>query len=209
MAKIVPVLIAICGVILLIGGASSYVVKSGSTAACEACGMEITKNDISTIKIVSKAGETHWACCPVCAMVVSLYYENATLHASCFGCGENVTIEFVTGNITLINPSDGMYNVTMIFGMSCMKNKLVCSNECANNVKTGYDWATGLPTKTMGQTLGIAQSKYSQFTVGYKPIEVPAITYGLIIGGVVLLVVSPLEWILVEKRKPAKESRDV
>jgi hypothetical protein len=85
-----------------------------------------------------------------------------------------------------------------------MKNKLVCSNACANNVKTGYDWASGLPTKTMRQTVSIAQSKYSQFTVGYKPIQVPAITYGLIFGGVALLIVAPLEWILVEKKKTAK-----
>jgi len=197
-------MIAIVGIILLVGGASSYLVKSGSTAACEACGMEIAKDDFSTIRIASETGENHWACCPVCAMVMSLYYENATLQCGCFSCGENVTIELVEGNITSVSPSDGTYNVTMIFGMSCMKNKLVCSNECADDVRSEYDWATGLPTKTMGQTLSIAEMKYSQFTVGYKPIEVPAITYGLIIGGVALLVVAPLEWILVEKKKTNK-----
>ncbi len=204
MAKTVPLLIAVAGVILLIGGASSYLVKSGSAVACEACGMEIAKDDISTIRIVSEGGKTHWACCPVCAMVMALYYENATLQVGCFSCGEDVAIEFAEGNITSISPSDGTYNVTMVFGMSCMKNKLVCSNECADDVRTEYDWASGLPTKTMGQTLSIAESKYSQFTVGYKPIEVPAITYGLIVGGVALLVIAPLEWILVEKKKTGK-----
>lgn len=204
MAKIIPVMIAIVGVVLLIGGASSYLVKSGTTANCEACGMEIAKDDISTIRIASETGDTHWACCPVCAMVMSLYYENATLHGSCFSCDEDTAIEFDEGNITSISPLDGTYNVTMVFGMSCMKNKLVCSNECANDVRTEYDWASGLPSKTMGQTLSIAESKYSQFTVGFKPIEVPAITYGLIIGGVALLVVAPLEWILIEKKKTDK-----
>ena len=204
MSKTIPIMIAVVGIILLVGGASSYLVKSGSTAACEACGMEIAKDDISTIRIASETGENHWACCPVCAMVMSLYYENATLQCGCFSCGENVTIELVEGNITSVSPSDGTYNVTMIFGMSCMKNKLVCSNECADDVKTEYDWATGLPTKTMGQTLSIAEMKYSQFTVGYKPIEFPAITYGLTAGGVALLVVAPLEWMLVEKKKTNK-----
>ena len=204
MAKTIPITIAVVGFILLIGGASSYIVKSGSTATCEACGMEIVKDDISTIRITSEPGDTHWACCPVCAMVMSLYYENATLQCNCFSCGENITTEFVEGNITAISPSDGTYNVTMVFGMSCMKNKLVCSNECADHARTEYDWTSGLPTKTMDQTLSIAESKYSQFTVGFKPIEVPAITYGLIIGGVALLVVAPLEWILIEKKKTDK-----
>jgi len=201
LAKFVPLLVAVVGVILLIGGASSYQIKSGSTVACEACGMEIAKEDISTIRTVSEPEETHWACCPVCAMVMALYYENATLKAVCFSCGEDVMIEFQEGNITSISPSDGTYNVTMVFGMSCMKNKLVCSDECADNVKTEYDWAGDLPTKTMEQTLSVAEMKYSQFTVGYKPIEVPAITYGLIVGGVALVVVAPLEWILVERKK--------
>lgn len=209
MAKIVPILIAVVGFILLIGGASSYLVKSSSTVVCEACGMEVQKDDASTIRIVSLAGETHWACCPVCAMVVALYYENATLHADCFSCGRDITIEFVKQNITSISPLGETYNVTMLFGMSCMKNKFVCSNGCANNVRTQYDWATLLPSKTMNQTLSIAWSKYSQFTVGYKPIKVPEITYGLICGGIAILIVAPLEWILIEKKKTTKVDKSV
>lgn len=204
LARTVPLLIAVAGIILLVGGASTYIVKSGSTVVCEACGMEITKEDISTIKVLSDSGETHWACCPVCAMVVSIYYKNSTLYAHCFSCNENITITFFQGNITSINPTGGTYNVTMVFGMSCMKNKLVCSNECANNVKTGYDWASELPIKTMNQTYSIAQAKSSQFTVGYKPIQIPEITYGLIIGGAALLVAAPLEWKLIEKKKASK-----
>jgi len=209
LAKIVPILIAVVGFILLIGGASSYLVKAGSTVVCEACGMEVQKDDASTMSIISLAGETHWACCPVCAMVVALYYENTTLHAHCFGCGRDITIELVKQNITSISPLGGTYNVTMLFGMSCMKNKFVCSNGCANNVRTQYDWATSLPSKTMDQTLSIAWSKYSQFTVGYKPIKVPEITYGLIYGGIAVLIVAPVEWILVEKKKTTKVEQNV
>lgn len=205
MAKLVPLLIVVVGIILLVGGASTYIAKSSSIATCEACGMEITREDISTIKVLSESGETHWACCPVCAMIVSMYYQNATLYGHCFSCNENITITFERENITSINPLGGTYNVTMVFGMGCMKNKLVCSNECASNVKAGYSWASELPTKTMNQTFDIAQSKYAQFTVGYKLIQTPTITYGLITAGSILLVVAPLEWILVEKRKTPKE----
>lgn len=209
MTKIVPFLIAVVGCVLLIGGASSYQIKSGSTVVCEACGMEIQKDDASTMRIVFSTGETHWACCPVCAMVTTLYYENTTLHADCFSCGRDITIEFVQQNITSINPSGGAYNVTMLFGMSCMKNKFVCSNGCANSVRTQYDWATSLPSKTVNQTLSIAWSKYSQFTVGYKPIKVPEMTYGLIYGGIALLIAAPLEWILIEKKKTTKVEKSV
>lgn len=205
MTKVVPILIAVVGIILLTGGASTYFVKSGSTAACEACGMEVVKDDVSTVRILSDSStETHLACCPVCAMVIAMHYENATLDAYCFSCDENITIKFVNGNMTSITPFGGTHNVTMIFGMSCMKNKFVCSNECADHVRTEYDWASGLPVKSMNQTFSIAQMKYSQFTVGYKPIEIPLITYILIIGGSVLLPIAPLEWILVEKKKTGK-----
>ena len=205
MAKIVPLIIAVAGIILLIGGMSTYLAKSSSTVVCEACGMEVAMDDVSTMKIVTESpNETHWACCPVCAMVVSMYYKNATLYAHCFSCSENITIVSINGNVTSISPSHGTYNVTMIFGMSCIKNKLVCSNNCANQVKTSYNWASGLPIKTMSQTFSIAETKYSQFTVGYKPIQVPTITYGLIIGGAALLTIAPLEWVLIEKKKTSK-----
>ena len=184
---------------------STYLVKSDSTVVCEACGMEVAIGGVSTMKIVAESPkENHWACCPVCAMVVSMYYKNATLYANCFSCNENLTIVFANGNITSTSPIDGTYNVTMIFGMSCIKNKLVCSNNCANQVKTAYNWASELPTKTMNQTFTIAESKYSQFTVGYKPIQIPIITYGLIISGAALLIVAPIEWVLVEKKKANK-----
>lgn len=204
MAKTVPFIIAIFGLILLVGGLSTYLAKAGSTVVCEACGMEIVKDDISTLRIASSEGEVHWACCPVCAMVVSMYYKDATIHANCFSCGENIAIGFANGNITSAIPSDETYNVTMVFGMSCIKNKLVCSNSCANQVRAAYDWASGLPTKTMDQTFSIAGSKYSQFTIGYKPIHVPTITYGLIISGAALLLLAPLEYVTVEKKKAIK-----
>jgi hypothetical protein len=203
--RIVPILIAIAGVVLLAGGASGYVIKSGSTVVCEACGMEVARDDVSTEEVVAEpSGQTHWACCPVCAMVVSMYYENATLKACCFGCGENITCEFVCGNLTSTSPSGGTYNVTMVFGMACAKNKFVCSNQCADQVRTEYEWANGLPTKTMSQTFSTAESKYSQFTVGYKSIQIPTVALGLVVGGVVLLFAAPLEWRVVERKKTVK-----
>ncbi len=203
MTKTVPIIIAIIGVVLVAGGASSYVAKSSSTVACEACGMEIEKDNISTMELVSQS-QTHWACCPVCAMVIGIYYENVTLQASCYSCSESISIEFDSGNITSVDPSNTIHNVTMLFGMACMKNKLVCSNDCADHVRAEYDWAAELPTKTVMQTRSIAETKLAQFTVGYKQIEVPTITYGLIIGGLVLLAISPLEWFYIEKKKTAK-----
>jgi hypothetical protein len=207
MAKFVPLLIVIIGVVLLVGGASAYLAKSSSTTSCEACGMEIAKVDVSTMRILTKQNETHWACCPVCGMVVAMYYQNATLQAQCFGCSGNITIEFSDGNLTSVSPVAQGNNVTMIFGMACTKNKISCSDACAENVKTTYDWAAGLPTKTMGQTFGIAQTKYSQFTVGYKPIQIPTISYGLLASGIIMFAVAPLEWTLVERRRKTEADK--
>ena len=202
--KLFPIIIALVGVILLSGAAATYVSKASSTTVCEACGMEIPKDDTSTITIASdSAGDTHYACCPVCAMVVSIYYENATLKAQCFSCGENITITFAAQNITSVNPTDDNHNVTMIFAMACEKNKFVCTNTCAGNIKTTFEWARDLPMKTVPQTYSIALSKLATFTVGYKPVQVPTITYLLAGAGAVLLVTSPLEWALVERRKKA------
>jgi len=90
----------------------------------------------------------------------------------------------------------------MVFGMMCMKNKIVCSNDCAATVKNSYDWATDLPLKTTQQTFNIANMKYADFTIGYKPIEVPMLTYALIGIGVGLIVSAPLASTFMKKRTP-------
>ena len=197
---LVPSLLAIIGIIFLTGGASAYFVRSGTTAMCEACGMEIKKDDPSTFSIVSADGETHYGCCPVCALIIAIYYNNASAYGNCFECEQEISFSIVNANLTSVTPTGGTYNVSMVFGMMCMKNKMVCSSNCANTVKNSYDWAGDLPLKTAQQTFNIAAMKYADFSIGYKPLTVPILTYALIGIGLGLIVSAPLSWILMKRR---------
>lgn len=196
---LIPFLLAIIGIIFLAGGTSAYFVRSGTTAVCEACGMEIQKDDPSTFSTASD-GETHYGCCPVCALIIAIYYNNATVYGNCFACGQEITFSIVNGSLTSVTPTGGTYNVSMVFGMMCMKNKIVCSNDCANTMKNSYGWATDLPLKTAQQTFGIAAMKYAEFSVGYKPLAVPTLTHALIGIGIGLIVSAPLCWMLIKRR---------
>jgi len=203
---LVPLLLAILGIILLAGGASAYVMKSTATVVCEACGMEIEKDDPSTFSIVSSDQTVHYGCCPVCAQVVGIYYENSTVNGQCFACSKAIALTIHNGNLTSISPTGTTYNVSMVFGAMCMKNKIVCGNTCAASVKSTYDWATNLPVKTSNQTFGIAKSKLAQFTVGYKPVTIPTLTYALLGSGMILLASAPVTWVLMKRHHPPQST---
>ncbi len=92
-----------------------------------------------------------------------------------------------------------------------MKNKIVCSNACAESVRNMYDWAANLPVKTSAQAFSISQSKYAEFTVSYRPISVPALTYALLGSGIVLLALAPASWVFMRKQQytePAEKKAD-
>jgi len=194
-------LLAIIGIVFLVGGASAFFIKSGTTVVCEACGMEIERDDPSKFQVVC-AGEPHFACCPVCGLVVGIYYINSSVEGQCFACGRVITVSIINENLSSVTPTGGAYNVSMIFGQMCMKNKMVCSNNCANTVKNSYEWAADLPVKTMDQTFSIAKIKYQQMTVGYKPLSIPMLTYVLVAVGIILLLLSPASWALMKRRPP-------
>jgi hypothetical protein len=204
--KLLPIIIAIVGIALLAGAASAYVNKSNSTAICEACGMEVQKNDVSTISITDSAGSVHYACSPMCAIEVAMYYQNCTLNAKCFSSGNTITLVFSQGSINSTSPSGEGKNVTVVLGMTHMMDKLVDSNQSAQNVIATYSWTNG-PIMTVGQVYQMAQMKYSQLTIGYKPVSIPFVTDALIAAGVVLLAISPLEYLLVEKRRKSMQER--
>jgi hypothetical protein len=203
---LIPMLLALIGAIMLIGGASAYSARSTTTAICEACGMEIVKDDPSTLSAVSSDGHVHYGCCPVCALAVGIYYQNSTVGAKCFACGQSMTFTIRNGNLTSISPIGAAYNISMVFGAMCMKNKIVCSTTCASSVKTMYDWAADLPIKTSTQAFSTAKSKLASFTVGYKPVTIPNLTYGLIISGLIFLASAPISGMLLKRRFPTRST---
>lgn len=203
---LIPSLLAVLGIVILAGGASAYVTRSTTVAVCEACGMEIEKDDSSTFSIASSGKTAHYGCCPVCAQVVGIYYENSTVNGECFACGKAIEFTIRNGNLTSVSPTGTTYNVSMVFGAMCMRNKIVCSNTCAISIRSTYDWAANLPMKTSDQTFGIAKSKLAQFTVGYKSITIPTLTYWLIGSGIILLTSAPVSWILMKRHYPPQST---
>lgn len=192
-------ILAVVGVIFLIGGVAAALNRTLTTARCEACGMEVVKTDVSTQRVVSSDGEEHWACCPICGFVVGLYYEDAEIQGQCFACGQDVDVHLEASQLSYVEFSGNKEFIKVLVGGMCMKNKLVGSAACAQAVHQSYEWATDVPEKTLQEALMIGNNKLTTMTVGYKPISIPALNYVLIGTGVVLLAAAPITWKLMNK----------
>ncbi|MCW4054335.1 MAG: hypothetical protein NWE84_05375 [Candidatus Bathyarchaeota archaeon] len=192
-------IIAIIGLIFLVGGVGATVNRNITTIVCEACGMEIEKADVSTLLVVSADGAEHWACCPICADVVGLYYENAVIQGQCFACGQDIDVHLEDSQLSYVEFSGNKEFIKVLVGGNCMKNKLVCSGACAQSVHQSYDWATDIPEKSLQEALMMGSAKLETMTVGYKPLSIPALNYVMIGIGTTLLVAAPIAWKLVNK----------
>jgi hypothetical protein len=81
-----------------------------------------------------------------------------------------------------------------------MKNKLTCSTACSDAITLSYDWAATAPEKTLQESTGIAKTKLSSLTVGYRPTQIPALNYALIGIGIALISIAPITWKIMQKR---------
>lgn len=195
----VVIVIAFIGLIFLVGGVGATVNRTMTTAVCEACGMEVEKADVSTLLVVSADGEEHWACCPICADVIGLYYKNAVIEGQCFACGEEIKVHLENGQLSYVEFTGNKEFIKVLVGGMCMKNKLVCSGACAQSVHQSYDWAADIPEKTLQEALVMGNAKLETMTVGYRPLSIPALNYVLIGIGIALLVAAPIAYKLMSK----------
>jgi len=195
----IVVVVAIIGLIFIGGGVGATVNRTMTTIVCEACGMEIEKADVSTLRVVSVDGAEHWACCPICADVVGLYYENAVIQGQCFACGQEIKVHLENSQLSYVDFSGNKEFIKVLVGGLCMKNKLVCSGACAQSVHQSYDWAADIPEKTLQEALMMGSTKLETMTVGYRPLSIPALNYVMIGVGAVLLAAAPITWKLMNK----------
>jgi len=131
------------GIIFLTGGVATSLGATSTKATCEACGMIVDKDDISALKIVLEDGSEHWGCCPICAEVVGLYYENSVIHAKCFVSGTPIQIVIENGKFSA-TAAPTSSEVMVVVGGSCAKNKIVATPEYAEQMKNTYDWASNV-----------------------------------------------------------------
>ena len=195
----VVVVVAIIGLIFLVGGVGATLNRTMTTTVCEACGMEIEKADVSTLLVVSADSAEHWACCPICADVIGLYYENAVIQGQCFACGQDIDVHLEDSQLSYLEFSGNKEFIKVLVGGMCMKNKLVCSGACAQSVHQSFDWAADIPEKSLQEALIMGSSKLETMTVGYKPLSIPALNYVMIGIGTTLLVAAPIAWKLANR----------
>jgi hypothetical protein len=82
-----------------------------------------------------------------------------------------------------------------------MRNKMVCSNSCLETVRQNYEWAKDLPTLTVGEAFLRGKMMVgTKFTISPKPINVPEITYVLIVAGIIMLSFAPVIWAIMTGR---------
>ncbi len=197
----VVIALVLIGIIFLAGGVGATLNRTMSVATCEACGMEVQKSDISSFVVVTTDHQEHWACCPICAEVIALYYKDAEIQGKCFACGKEIDIKIADGNLSAIDFSGNKEFIKMVAGGICMKNKLVCSAACAQSVHNSYDWAANVPEKPIQETLVMANNKLKTMTVDYRPLTIPALNYVMIGLSVVLFAAAPLTWKLMTRAK--------
>ncbi len=198
--KYVVLVIIVVGVIFLAGGVGATISRTMTTVACEACGMEIAKADSSTLRVVSSDGAEHWGCCPICAMVEGIYYNDSEVDGQCFECGKSIGMNFSDGELAWLHFSGNSEFIRVILGGSCMKNKLTCSTACSNAIESSYDWAATASEKTLQESTEIARTKLASLTVAYRPTKIPALNYALIGIGIALISIAPITWKIVQKR---------
>ena len=192
----IPLALLLIGSILSVVGVNSYMSES-SSALCMACGMKVTKNDPSTLVITSSGQLDQWACCPVCAAQVGLYFKNAVVTGTCIASGKTITFNVKDGELTLVSPDTTL----MLAGGSCLKNKLACDETNAATLKIKYDWATSAPLKTSAQFFDTAKAKLASATIAPKPSLVSTPSYALLGSGLLLVALAPVTWVYFKKRE--------
>ena len=201
---LVASVLALIGVVFLAGGLGASFNLVSNTVKCEMCGMTISKTDISTIQVVTSDGATHWACSPICASELAIYYKTDTIDAKCYVSGRSIQIKVDNGNITsvTVTPSSSQDDVSVVMGGTAMDTwKFVSTQAYANQLLQTYSSNPNATDNTLMQTFMMAQKMFGMKTPSYEPVQIPTINYALAITGVGCLCVAPISWRLLKKPK--------
>lgn len=98
---------------------------------CEQCGMTVDVTGQTRFKIVDTKGNTHIACCPICALKLLKTYSSLNITSFCdyHGPTHPITITATNhGNNVTVTPKTAL----IIAGGSCAKNRLVYDSQAAD-----------------------------------------------------------------------------
>ncbi len=199
--KTAPIAMFAVGFILVSMGMAASYVRAQETSACDACGMEIKKTDPTVFTIRTADGAEHYGCCPVCALSMAIYYDNTAVTTECATCGESIEITIRNQTITGYKPNDVQHNVSMVFGKACLSNRMVCSGACAETLKTTNTGMAEFPVKTLQETYSMAKAKIPTLSINTKNIQTPTVTLAVFGTGGALIILAPVLWLLLNRRK--------
>ncbi|HTY76123.1 MAG TPA: hypothetical protein VMD05_11240 [Candidatus Nanoarchaeia archaeon] len=199
---LVALILGLIGIVFLAGGAAASINTVSNTVNCEVCGMTISKTDISTIQVVTPDGVTHWACSPICAAELAIYYQNDVINAKCYVSGRTIQINVVNGSITsvLVTPSSPQDNVQVVSSGDTMTSKFVSTSSYANQLLQTFSSNPNATILTLQQTFMMAQNMLAMKTPSYSAVQIPTLNYALMITGGILFAAAPVSWSLLKKR---------
>jgi hypothetical protein len=158
--KIVTILILIISINFL-----GIVSAETQDAVCEQCGMTVDSIGQSRFRIVDPSGNTHVACCPVCALKLLKTYPSLNITTFCDYRGPDYPITIIAtnhGKDVTVNPPTAL----IILGGSCSKNRIVYDTEAADALLSSPNngtsiWLSPLSNDTVAKNstrLGINQA---------------------------------------------------
>jgi hypothetical protein len=166
--------------------------------------MMMNKDSITTVKVVTPNGVTHWACDPLCAAEEAVYYKTCTIDAKCYVSGRSMQINVVNGSVTsaTVTPSSSQDDVSVVIsGNSMADYQFVSTQAYANQLMQKYSSHSTDADFTLTQILTMGQNMFMG-TPSYKPVQIPTIYYVLIIAGIALICAAPVSWKLLKKSNP-------
>lgn len=189
------VLLLIGGSLLVVGG-NAYA-SEASVGLCMACGMKVTKSDPSTLVITSPGQPEQYACCPVCAAQIGLFFKDATIKGTCIASGQPITMTVKDGELSSTSPA----SACMLAGGSCVKNKLAYDDANAAVLKGRFDWASAVPVKTPSEFFATAKAKLTTMTLSVKPATISASVLAMLGAGSLFVAAAPVAYVVIGRRE--------
>ena len=192
-------------------GVAASINTYSTMARCEAGGTTISKTDISTIQVLTPNGVTHWACSPMSAAELAIYYQNDTIKAKCFVSERIIQINVVNGNFTSVSvsPSSPQDDVQVVEGdnaintMSLAMNdeKFVSTTAFANQLlQQNYSSNPQAITVSLQQVFFMGRTMLPMLPPIYRAIAIPTVYYAFMISGGVVFALAPISGVFLKNR---------
>jgi len=185
---VMPVLLGV--VVVLVFAAAGYLYyDTYVTPRCEACGMVITPMMSERIDVRTPDGVRHWACCPMCALMLSQKYAEIEYKTFCDSTNAPIDVKVKDGKLVSASPETVFVIVGKKISGKCMDNKIAADSAAADALLTKAP--AGSPKMMIGMAVTMAADPA---TMPLKWAPSPWLMMGLVVVGLVVLVGTAIAW---------------